>query len=226
MQKSEKFFIFSWKELLVIFLLVLTVVGFFFTLGLHYGKNIHPEVPSGELPVAKLEESPETLPTKEVLDKGVQATEPAVQEAIKAATETAVTESNIKVAEPKPVELPKEVGHEASKVSKPEVTPKASTNKAPIKVSTKASTPKNELENEAKYSVQLGSYTSKEEAHQKIAVLAKRGLKAEVRVAEVNHTTRYRVVLPGFKSRVNADLKGKELKAKRKIESFIVIKSE
>ena len=156
-----------------------------------------------EISTAKLEESPETVPPKEALDKGSQAAEPAAQDAIKTATEAAVTESNLKVEQAKPVDLPKEKAEEPK--------PKAAAAEVEKTV-------------DAKFAVQLGSYTSKKEAQQKVAVFAKRGIKPEIRTAEVNHETRYRVVLPGFKTRALADLRGKELKMKRKIENFVVIK--
>jgi cell division protein FtsN len=207
MQKSEKFFIFSWKELLVIGLLVLTLIGFFFTLGLHYGKKLHPELAVADVSAAKLEESPENIPPKDALDKGVQTTEPAAQDALKAATEAAVADAKLKVDAPKPVEFPKEKGEE----------PKAA-------VAGRETHDAGVLE--PKFAVQLGSYTSKKEAQQKLGVLGKRGLKPEIRTAEVNNETRYRVVLPGFKSRQLAELRGKELKMKRKIENFVVIKAD
>jgi len=202
MQKSEKFFIFSWKELVVIGLLVLTIVGFFFTLGLHYGKKLHPPTQETAIPAAKLEESPEAVPPKEELDKGSQNTEQASADAIKTATEQAVSESNLKVDQPKPVDLPKDKIEPENEVAKPMVSD------APH------------------FAVQLGSYLSQKEAQQKIKSFEKRGIKPEVSVAQVNGETRYRVVIPGFKTRALADLRGKDLKMKRKIESFIVIKGD
>jgi cell division protein FtsN len=215
MQKSEKFFIFSWKELLVIGLLVFTIVGFFFTLGLHYGKNLHPIAAVSETPDGKLEASPETVPSREALDKGAQATEPAAADAIKSATEAAVAENNLKVEQAKPVDLPKEVEKEEEPSTDPAVAAAQIPAEKPLLNSVIA----------PKFAVQLGSYTSKKEAQQKIAVLTKRGLRPEIRTAEVNQQTRYRVVLPGFKTRGQADLRGKELKTKRKIENFVVIKA-
>ena len=204
MQKSEKFFIFSWKELVVIGLLILTSVGFFFTLGLHYGKKLHPDLAVTEAPSTKLEESPDVLPAKETLDQGSQHAEPAAQDAIRTATQEAIAHSNLKVEQPKPVELPKEKAEKSETEARETPTPK------PL----------------AKFSVQLGSYPSKKEAQLKIGVLNKRGLKPEIRTAEVNGQTRYRVVLPGFKTKQIADAHGRELKAKRKIENFVTIKSE
>jgi cell division protein FtsN len=201
MQKSEKFFIFSWKELLVIALLILTIVGFFFTLGLHYGKKLHAEVPVTEAPAAKLEESPEAVPPKDTLDKGSQNADQASQDAIKTATEEAVANTGLKMDQPKPVDLPKDLPKE-------KVEPKAE----------EVTTPH--------YGVQLGSYTSQKEAKQKVKIFLKRGMKPEIRTAEVNGETRFRVVLPGFKNRASAEMRGKELKSRRKIESFVVIRAD
>ena len=193
---------------MVIGLLVLTSIGFFFTLGLHYGKKLHAETSIAETPSAKLEESPETVPAKETLDQGTQHAEPAAQDALKTATQEAITQSNLKVEQVKPVELPKEkaVPVKAESNAEAESAPAA----RPV----------------GKFSVQLGSYPSRKEAQLKIGVLNKRGLKPEIRTAEVNGETRYRVVLPGFKTKQMADARGRELKTKRKIENFVTIKSE
>jgi cell division protein FtsN len=244
MQKSEKFFIFSWKELLVIALLVLTIVGFFFTLGLHYGKKIHPETVATEAPAGKLEESPDAVPAKEDLAKGGQNAEPAAQDAIQSATESAVADSKLKVDAPRPVDLPEETKPskkavskvEAQTSSKEKIIRKAPT-KESAKESIKESTDESRVEKpgivsttaeskESHFAVQLGSYTSKKEALQKVGIFSKRGIKTEIRTADVNGETRYRIVIPGFKTKGSADLRGKSLRITRKIENFVTIKSE
>ena len=202
MQKSEKFFIFSWKELLVIGLLGLTLIGFFFTLGLHYGKKLHPETLATESSPGKLEESPENVPARETLDKGTEVSEQVAQDAITTATQTAVNDANLKLEKPKPTELPKD------KASEPLEKPQAP-------VATRS-----------RFALQLGSYTLKKEAQQKTALFLRRGMKSEIRMVVVNEETRYRVVIPGFKTRGQAELRGKSLKLGRKIESFVVIKAE
>ncbi|MBC7397597.1 MAG: SPOR domain-containing protein, partial [Bdellovibrionales bacterium] len=153
---------------------------------------------------SKLEESPDAVPAKETLDQGTQHAEPAAQDAIKTATQDAIAQSNLKVEQPKPVELPHD------KVESTAASEEAAPAAKPV----------------AKFSVQLGSYPSKKEAQLKIGTLVKRGLKPEIRVAVVNNETRYRVVLPGFKTKQLADARGKDLKTRRKIENFVTIKSE
>ncbi len=208
MQKTEKFFIFSWKEITVIALLFVITIGFFFTLGLHYGKNLHLMTPPSEV-AGKLEESPEALPSKDTLEQASQHAMVATQEVIKKTTDEEVGKSGVKVDIAKPVDLPKE---------KIEETPAAvaeDTAEKPVQKKT-----------ESHFAIQLGSYPSKPEAQAKIKVLIKRGLRPEIRTAVVNGQTRFRVVLVGFKEKQVADQKGKELRTKRKIENFIVIKSE
>jgi cell division protein FtsN len=205
MEKTEKFFIFTWKELIVIVLLVLTLVGFFFTLGLHYGKKIGvaPEHAHVSEDAEKLEESPETLPPRETLEVGSQHEKPVSAETIKEATKEEVDHTGVKIDQPKAVALPSE------------------------KVQTKAEVKHEEVAEEkpaSTFSVQLGSYTSKKEAQQKVKVFFKKGLETDIQTAEVNHQTRYRVVIPGFKTKASADSRGKELKHKHKIDSYIVIK--
>jgi cell division septation protein DedD len=208
MQKTEKFFIFSWKELTVIALLILISIGFFFTLGLHYGKKLHPEMATAAVTenASKLEESPETLPPRETLEEGSQHSASATEDAIKSTTEEEVGKAELKVDSPKPVDLPSE-----KKGEKKAEEPKAEASEA---------APDN------KFGIQLGSYPAKKEAQLKVKALMKRGLHPDIRTAVVAGQTRYRVVLAGFKTHSLADQKAKDLKAKRKIENFVVIKTE
>ena len=220
MQKTEKFFIFSWKELTVLGLLFLISVGFFFTLGLHYGKKLRPEQAVTEGTVPKLEESPENVPAKEALDEAAQHTEGATQDTIKSATQEELDKSGLKVDEPKAVDLPSE-----KTVGKKAIEKNVEEKAAPSSEATEADEEATVIHS-GKYAIQLGSYPSKKEAQLKIKSLVKRNLHPEVRTAEVGGQTRYRVVLAGFKTHGAADQRGKELHAKHKIENFVVIKSE
>ena len=202
MEKTEKFFIFTWKELIVIVLLVLTLLGFFFTLGLHYGKKIVP--PSEQAQTTdeneKLEESPESLPSREALESGSQHSKSVGTETIKDATKEEVAQTGVKVEQTKAVQLP---GEKTIKAEKKE----------------------SETKSASQFSIQLGSYVTKKEAQLKMKIFAKKGIETEIRTAEVNHQMRFRLVIPGFKSKASADLRGKELRHKHKIDNFVVINS-
>jgi cell division protein FtsN len=207
MEKTEKFFIFTWKELIVIVLLVLTLVGFFFTLGLHYGKKIGSPVEHAQSneDAEKLEESPESLPPRETLEVGSQHEKTVGSDTIKEATKEEVAQTGVKIDQPKAVALPSEKV-EAKHEEKNEAITETHSE---VKVT---------------FSVQLGSYATKKEAQQKVKAFAKKGIETEIHTAEVNHQTRFRVIIPGFKSKANADQRGKDLKHKHKIDSYIVIK--
>lgn len=224
MQKSEKFFIFSGKELFVLGLLAITGLAFCFTLGLHYGKQIRVEERIAEAPASQVEGHPEAVPAKAVLDQGAQYVDQAAQSAIDQATEKAVVDSGIKLNQPKPLTLPEE-----KTIRPPLSIPTSGSPSAVVheedEGEDEAPAPTKEPGHEESFAVQLGSYPSSSLARKKVAQLTKRGLKTEVRTAKVGGETRYRVILPGFKSRKAADQKGKELLAKRKIESFVVISS-
>jgi cell division protein FtsN len=211
MQKTEKFFIFSWKELTVIGLLFLISVGFFFTLGLHYGKNLHAPANAPEV-AGSLEESPENLPPKQTLEQASQHAPAVADESIKEATKAEVQDTGIKTDIAHSVDLPKERVAPAAESAAP--------------ASTEEETPAAEEPTKGKFAIQLGSYPNKMEAQLKIKTLVKRGLHPEIRTAVVNNQTRFRVVLPGYKTKAVANQKGSELKHKRKIENFIVIKGE
>lgn len=227
MQKSEKFFIFSWKELLVLALVSITAMGFFFTLGLHYGKQLHVESKGGETSIATLEGSSEVLPPKDALEAGAHHVEDATTQAIGKATEKAIEDHALKADHPKPVDLPDhKIG--AAPAAKPAA--EAVHGAEVPREQAKAADPESDLAAESEtlpsFAIQLGSYPNSKEAHKKIAVFTKRGLKTEVRTAMVGGETRYRVVMPGFASKKLADQKGREMKSARKIENFVVIKSE
>jgi len=200
MQKAEKFFIFSWKELTVIGLLFLISLGFFFTLGLHYGKKLNPKIAATE-PAAKLKESPEVVPSHEDLDAASRHSEAVAQDSIQAATQDEVKDSGLKVNDPKPVDLPTETVAEKE-------------------------TAASGVASAAVYAIQLGSYPSKKDAQVKIKNLSKHGLHPSIMTAVVQGITRYRVILPDFKTFASANQKAKELRQKRKIENYVVIKAD
>jgi len=237
MQKSEKFFIFSWKELLVLILVAITAIGFFFTLGLHYGKKLGSEFKPAETHVATLEPGPEAAPPKDALEQGAHKAESEAGKAIEEATLKGLEENQMKVDHARPVDLPaQKVEAKSAGVKSVEAAPKKEAEKTTEKVIEKApesvadaedaeeSEASAQSEDVRKFGIQLGSYPSAKEAQKKVAVFGKRGLKTEVKTAVVGGQTRYRVVLPGFKSRKAAEAKGKELRAGRKVESFVVIK--
>ncbi len=230
MQKSEKFFIFSWKELFVLGLLVVTALGFCFTLGLHYGKQIRVDDPVAEAPAPKVEGGHESTPPRAVLDQGAQYVDQATKDAIEGATEKAAAESGIKLDHPKPVELPTEkTVHPPmalpTAVTHPPVAEEEEEEEEEVAEKTAEKNTEKHAAPAETFAVQLGSYPNIQAARKKTGVFTKRGLKTEVRTAKVNGETRYRVVLSGFKSRKAAEAKGKELVSKRKIESFVVISS-
>ena len=226
MEKTEKFFIFTWKELIVIILLVLTLLGFFFTLGLHYGKKISPPAEHAQANEegGKLEESPESLPSHEALEEGSQHAKAVSSDTLKEATKDEVAKSDVKIDLPKAVSLPTEKAESKAEKVVAKLVEKTS-EKAEEKSKEKAEE-KTEVKSESKvaFFVQLGSFVSKKEAQQKVKAFGKKGVHTEIHTAEVNNQTRYRVVIPGFKTKASADQHGKELKHKHKIENFVVIK--
>jgi len=201
----------------VISLLFVISVGFFFTLGLHYGKKLNPDMAPKEV-AGKLEESPESIPSRDTLEQASQHVGGAADEAIKEATQEEIKKSGVKTDIPKPVDLPKEksVAKAPAAVANPNDDGKPVPELAPASVDSSKST--------ARYAVQLGSYTSRKEAQDKIKMFVKRGIHPEVRTALVDKQLRYRVVLPDFKSKTTANQWAKELKHKRKIENYVVIK--
>lgn len=217
MQRSEKFFIFTWKELTVIALLAAISMGFFFTLGLHYGKKLPANMTANtdtHEAGGKLEESTEALPPRETLEQGAQHSGGATEESIKDATKAELAQSDVKLESPKQVDLPgaKKAGEESA-AAHPESEPASGTE---TKTESKVSAPK--------FAIQLGSYPTKKEAQLKVKTLTKRGIESDIRTATVNGATRYRVVIPGFSKLAAANFRGRELVKAKKVDAFIVIK--
>lgn len=187
---------------MVIILLAIISIGFFFTLGLHYGKKINT-IPGHEeqAPQGKLEESPESVPGKDVLEQASRHALIATEDSIDSATKEELKETGVKLEAPKQVDLP------AQKIS-----PKAK----PV--------PKEETHARGKFAIQLGSFGSRAEATAHVKTFTKHGVASEIKVAIVGGVTRYRVVVAGFQTKKSADDKAKDLKRKKKIDSFVVIK--
>jgi cell division protein FtsN len=217
MQKSEKFFIFSWKELLVLILVAITAIGFFFTLGLHYGKKLGEEFKPVEPHVATLEQSPEAAPPRDALEQGGHRSGAEAEKTVQEATLKGLEENQMKVDHPRPLDLPGTRETKEAPEKKEEKQAEKQTEEPPG-----AAAPV--IEEARTFGIQLGSYPSAKEARKRVALFGKRGLKTEIRTANVAGETRYRVVLPGFKSWKAAESRAKELQGARKVESFVVIR--
>lgn len=206
-QKSERYFIYTWKEILVILLLAVIAMGFFFTLGLHYGKKIHKEAGQAEA-IGKLEPGPETLPSREDLEQASRHALVATEDTIKAATQNEVVDAKIKMDAPKQVDLPAEKSvKEKSHVEK-SLTEKPAKHEA-----------------DGAYAIQLGSFPNRAEASTKVKSYSKQGISASVVMAKVGGKTRFRVVVPGFNSKKSAEEKAKQFKADHKIDGYVIIKN-
>ncbi len=220
-EKSEKFFIFSWKELTVISLLALISITFFFTLGLHYGKKIGTDSSHQQAVTGKLEESPENLPNRESLEQASHSALVATEESIKNVTEGELDQAGVKLEAPKQVDLP-------SNKMKPEIkvipAPKAAAQASAEADAPKQGVAKAAAHGKGKFAIQLGSFASKAEALSHIKTYGKKGLHTEIQEAVVSGSTRFRVVLPGFANKHGADDRAKELKSEKKISGFVIIK--
>jgi hypothetical protein len=207
-QKLERFFIFSWKELLVLILLIVVGSGFLFTLGLHYGKRM-----VGGAPHADVHESPaleshqEGVPDKSILEEASRHALVATEETLTEATRDAVKSAKLKLDVPRQVDLPKTTKAEKSVVD-----------------GLKAAGPAPSESGE--YSVQVGSFPILSEALARKVVLEKRGLSVQIRTVKISGKPRYRVLVPGFESFKSATAQAEVWKKEKKVDAFVVIKSE
>lgn len=195
-QKSEKFFIFSWREITVLGLLAIIASGFFFTLGMHYGKKLTPKEMK-EMNEAHLDSKPENVPDKTLLEDASRHAQVVTEKALSDATREEVKNAHLKMDVPKAVDLPKKTKAES--------------------VGAVGS---------GRYAIQVGSYPTLHDAQARKLVLEQRGIAAAIRSVRVSGKMRYRVVVLGFETLSGAETQGEAWKTAKKIDAYVVIKAE
>ncbi len=206
-QKLERFFIFTWKELAVVSLLIIVGSSFLFTLGLHYGKRIATSPHTEEQVDVALAGHEESTPDKGVLEEASRHALVATEETLTDATRDEVKNAKLKLDVPRQVDLPK-----MTKAEKAVVDGLKGAGPAPSE--------------SGEYSIQVGSFPVLSEALARKTVLEKRGLAVQLRTVKIEGKSRYRVLVPGFETFKTATEQGEVWKKDKKIDAFVVIKSE
>jgi DedD protein len=238
MDQKQRLFIYDRREVVILITLGLMVAAFAFTLGVHLGKKV-----TGKAALSATAEVPQTgtlqdnLPNRQELTEQARGAQQAADDELSHTLHEEVEKSGIKLKTPRQVDLPSEV--KSSAAAAPQlVSPKKALqemNKAAEKVSAaepaeEASAAESSESGDnapTKYTLQIGSFPSAEEAKSKMDELRAQGLRPFVRSADVRGMgKRFRLFVGDFSSREDADKAGKKYQSQRVIESYLVSHSD
>jgi hypothetical protein len=105
---KQKLYIFDSREMLVLIILILTLAGFAFTLGVHYAKQLHhPEKFEAKDKIRPVEASPESVPSQVELTEQGQKIDESLNESLKKNLHDEVEKTGIKLKAGRQVNLPK-----------------------------------------------------------------------------------------------------------------------
>lgn len=224
LEGKQRLFIYDRKELVVLLLIGTLVGAFAFTLGVHLGKKSAPfkgdASAQGDVPpVGTLQDK---SPNRQELNEQAKGVPQAVDESLNQALHEEVQRVGIKLATPRPVDLPN-----APKVDTGGATTAENTDKSHSKDQAKGSTKDSDQEAAAphvsRYSLQVGSFPSLGEAQAIRESLEARGLAPSIRSAELpGKGTWYRVFVGSYATKDEAEQLGARYQAQKFIQSFIV----
>jgi cell division septation protein DedD len=224
-KKQQRLFIYDRREVVTLVALGLMVAAFAFTLGVHLGKRVVGHPASTELTAdSQIPTLQDSIPNKQELKEQSKDAQNVVDEELTKSLKQEVTQSGVKLKAPRQVELPTTVKSKTGGAT----TLKAREDKTDLKSLQKLSETVNPEEKtltepSGKYTLQVGSYPTEEEAKERVDSLREHGLNPFLRLAEVKGLgRRYRLFVGGFASREEAEKSGKEYQAQHVIHSFLV----
>lgn len=213
MNNKQRLFIYDRREMGVLILLGVMVALFAFTLGVHLGKRVIPGAPDaahgskqGTHQPSSADTAQDQLPNRQEIDEQAKGVPHVVADSLEQAVKEEVNETGVRLDTPVPVELPKKTAE--TKPSKPNPVENKS---APAP--------------DGKFTLQVGSHRSFEEAHNQLKGLESKGLQAFLRSAEIKGKGRwYRVFVGGYESKNDAERAGTRFRSRNMFESYIVTK--
>jgi cell division protein FtsN len=214
-KKAQFLFIHDVKEVFVLTLLSLMVALFTFTLGVHLGKRVGGKSVAGSADeTVKVKTVADIVPNRQELNEQNEGTPRALEEVLSEALQNEVSRTGLKIAVQHQVDLPKNAqSHNAG----------ATTLEATRKVKHPVKNPGEAKNSDSKYTLQIGSFPTLEEAKKQISAMAQNDLSPFMREAEVKGKGKwYRLYLGGYPNKNAAEQAGEKYRSQRKIASFIV----
>lgn len=256
MESKPKFLVYDRREIWVLFLLGLFVALFAFTLGLHFGRRLqngqadadHPEKVGEPIPQPLQEEAEDKVAGKDDFPvETPQGVREMSQQVMDESTAEQVEVQDLRLKEPKALELPEKAKSENSGGTTQAQAEGAEHGKnthvmypkklekkvvAPAKKKTVSSAlamaEKEELHSGSEglrkfFVLQVGSYPDEPSAESKVTELKSTGIDAMIEKATVKELgLRFRVLVGKFPSRKSADQAGKNYQSKKMIEQYFV----
>ena len=212
-RQKQPLFIYGREEMIILVILCLMVAFFTFTLGVHLGKKIGAKTFNGSINASLVKTLSELrIPNGQELTEQARAAQQALEETLGQDLEEEVKQTQIKIDSPRQVDLPKKT-----------VSSNAGATTIRMFASENGDTDKTEAL--SKYTLQIGSYPSLEEAKRQVSTLSADNLKAFLHEAEIEGKgTWYRVYVGGYPTRSAAQQAGTVYRTEHKISSFIVAK--
>jgi cell division septation protein DedD len=231
MEQKQRLFIYDRREVVTLVALGLMVAAFAFTLGVHLGKRViaHSGNNAELTDASQIPTMQDSVPNKQELKEQSKDAQDAADQELSRSLKEEVTQSGVKLKASRQVELPtktksKEGG--ATTLNAPDKTDVQSLQKLGKTLNPEADQklPEKTLsEPSGKYTLQVGSYPTEEEAKERVDSLREHGLNPFLRQAEVKGLgLRYRLFVGGFASREEAEKSGKQYQAQHVINSFLV----
>lgn len=217
MEKKQRLFIYDRKEIAVLLLLSVTVAAFAFTLGIHLGKRVGGRATAptvGQLtPVGTVADK---LPNRQEMVEHAKDSQFLAEETLNQSLHDEVTRTGVRLDVPRQIELP----------SKAKAKNAGATTQAPVQVPAPAPEKHVVTEPNGRFTLQIGSYPAERDADDKIKVIAKAGLKAFARPAEIKGKGKwFRVYVGGFNSKEQAEEAGAKYRTEHLIDTYIVAKT-
>ena len=220
MDHRRKLFIYDRKEVGILILLGVGVALFAFTLGVHLGKQVVP--PVGEVvaehpsidPVdaAKLQN-----PNRNEIAGEVKNVPEAVDETLDQNLRDEVAKTGLQINHKKPLSFPEKT--RAETVHRPET----GANGHPAD-SIKPTAPKTTAG--GRYTLQVGSYPSLNDAEPVLLKLNEQGLRAQVKEVEIRGKGKwFRLFVGEFQTVSDAEKAGKTYKDESRIGEFVVVRA-
>jgi cell division septation protein DedD len=216
MLAPRKIFVFDRKELLVLTFLSVTVAFFSFTLGVHLGKTVAPATGvSGDGHAQGVTGDEDPLPNRQEFVERGKGVEQEADMALSQSLHTEVAKTGIKLDVQRQVDLPEQPRTvEAGKTTLKK--PAATLSKSELKRIEK-------LTPEGRYTLQVGSFPSMEEAQGMMDKLEKAGMTPALKAADLKDLgRRYRVFVGKYDSKDAATAAGNRFRDEKVIDSYVV----
>lgn len=220
MARKQRLFIYDRREMGVLILLGVMIALFAFTLGLHMGKRVGPAASQGSVhlpdtPIA--DTTMDAVPDRVEINEQSKGAQQAAEQVLNESLQGEVARTGLKLDPSHQVDLPrkpKDTKAGATTLESPEGQTVAAVLPALAR-----SAPK------GKFTLQIGSYPTLEEAKSQLQALESQGAEPFLRTAEVTGKGKwFRVYLGGFESKKQAESQAQDYLKKHLIHSFIVAK--